>query len=81
MAQFRATIHGQRGEASRLGSKKTGITAHVNGWDAGISVYAAHQNGRDAFEVRLTTGSNGYGSSRTLGTLVNTDKGNIWNPA
>jgi hypothetical protein len=31
MAQFRGTLHGQRGEASRLGSKKSGLTARVDG--------------------------------------------------
>jgi hypothetical protein len=81
MAQFRATIRGRRGEASRLGSKSSGITAHINGWNAGVSVYAAHEDGRDRFEIWLTSGSNGHRASRALGTLVQTDRGNVWNPA
>lgn len=38
MARFRAEIRGQRGEASRLGSAKTGIVREVNGLDLGIEV-------------------------------------------
>lgn len=38
MAQFRATIEGNRGEASRLGHKGSGIRAQVNGWSGGVNV-------------------------------------------
>lgn len=62
MAQFRATIAGQRGEASRLGSKKSGITADVAGWMGGVRVVALHKENKygemvDRFEVYATTGS------------------------
>ena len=63
MAHFRATIRGQRGEASRLGSKNGGITAHVNGWKIGIEVvgYCRVENGKEKneFTVRITNGSGG----------------------
>lgn len=58
MAHFRATIKGQRGEASRLGSAKSGIMAEINGWDRGIKVYAEHKDGKDHFTVISTGGSN-----------------------
>jgi hypothetical protein len=29
MAQYRGTINGQRGEASRLGTKRSGLVAHL----------------------------------------------------
>jgi hypothetical protein len=38
MAQFRGVIAGQRGEASRLGSKSSGLTVHCNGWNGGVTV-------------------------------------------
>lgn len=60
MAQFRAMIQGQRGEASRLGSKKSGLRAYVNGWNKGVSVYLQYdeKTGQDVVEVYKTGGSN-----------------------
>lgn len=69
MAQFRATIQGQRGEVSRLGSRKSGITARINGWHSGIRVEAFERNGLDCFDVYQTGGSTG-GDSVYLGHLV-----------
>lgn len=61
MAQFRAIIRGQRGEASRLGSKKGGIIATVNGWNNGVTVVGTHdeKTGEDRFVVSVNGGSNG----------------------
>lgn len=67
MAQFRATVQGQRGQASRLGSKRSGLRAAVNGWDSGIYVEAAHDD-KDKFYVYATGGSHG-GPVRLLGVL------------
>lgn len=69
MARYRATIKGQRGQASRLGGPASGIAASVNGWNLGIGVTGmpanrSTHNGDDAqcshdrFEVRITGGSN-----------------------
>jgi len=65
MANFRAVIQGQRGQASRLGSKSSGITASVNGWHLGVEVIAYHdkETGRDIFRVYKTEGS-GYNRGR-----------------
>lgn len=38
MAQYRGTIQGSRGEASRLGHKSSGLILHANGWDIGAEV-------------------------------------------
>ena len=67
MAHFRATIQGNRGEASRLGSKSFGIKATVNGWDIGTSIYAEYSDilQSDIIKVNFTGGSNSrtsYGS-------------------
>lgn len=80
MAQFRATIQGQRGEASRLGSKKSGLTVKANGWESGVTVYArVDADGNDVFGVWQTCGSNRGGGSppRLLGEL----RSGIWEPA
>ena len=70
MGHFRATIEGNRGEASRLGTKNSGLDVTANGWQSGIRVYAYHENGEDFFTVTLTSGS-GYnsGASKHLGTF------------
>lgn len=74
MANFRATIKGTRGQASRLGSKNSGIKAHVNGWDVGIDVCASvNTDGQDEFRVYLTGGSNDAGTPVCVGTYTVND--------
>lgn len=60
MAQFYASIEGQAGAATRIGSKASGIEGHVRGWNIGARVVVTHQNGRDVVRVYRTSGSNGY---------------------
>ncbi len=38
MAQFKAIIKGNRGKASRLGTKKSGIETRVDGRSLGVAV-------------------------------------------
>ena len=64
-------MQGQRGMASRLGNAKTGITAHVNGWNCGIQVIAhVNDKGEDVFDVWQTGGSNGYTSGKPLARVT-----------
>lgn len=42
MAQFRATIQGQRGGTSRLGSKRSGLNTTTNGWNIGVRASLSH---------------------------------------
>ena len=72
MAQFRATIQGQRGEASRLGSKSSGIEANVNGWHSGVKVVAAHEGDQDVFYVYATGGSGQAQRSELIATVKGT---------
>lgn len=59
MSQFYASIKGQaRTEATRRGSKSTGIVGHIRGWNCGVRVVAMVRNGKDYFEVYRTGGSN-----------------------
>jgi len=53
MAQFRATIQGQRGNASRLGGKASGIHAHVNAWHLGVDVDGSHDAKTDCDRLRV----------------------------
>ncbi len=77
MARFRATIQGQRGAASRLGSAKSGITATVNGWNAGIRVSACPGNmqGQDVFMVEVTYGSHCRKLPEMLLSVTDTPEG------
>lgn len=82
MARFRATIQGQRGEASRLGGAKSGIHADVNGWSVGVRVDGNEgPDGNDAFDVWATGGSNGRHSSRLLGRVRLIDGKPAFEPA
>ena len=83
MAQFRAVIKGQRGEASRLGSARTGILATVDGWNSGVmvegAVYAG--NGQDLFGIYVTGGSNRGQRMEYIGAVTVKDGKAVFIPA
>ncbi len=59
MAHFRGTVQGSKGEASRLGSQKSGMQVICSGWNSGIKVDASvDSTGKDQFKVYKTSGSN-----------------------
>ncbi len=67
MAQFRATIEGTRGPASRLGTKDSGLLVTANGWNIGVRVDLDHINGEDIITICLTAGSGHRIHQRHLG--------------
>lgn len=75
MSHFYASIQGQRGEATKTGSKISGIHGHIRGWDFGVKVdlYVDSETGEDTARVYLTSGSNGYCSSKLLGVFTKKD--------
>ena len=54
MAQYRGTLTGQRGSASRLGSKKSGLSAHVASWQGAVDVDLWHNDETGIDMVRVT---------------------------
>lgn len=71
MAYFRATIKGNRGETSKEGTKDSGISGHVRGWDSGVEVSGyVDSEGRDCFDVYSTGGSNGSASRKLVGSII-----------
>ena len=48
MAQFYAEIQGNRGEATRMGTKSTGIHGHIRGWNIGVRVQCNYDSGTDS---------------------------------
>lgn len=67
MAHFRGTISGQRGDASRLGSKHSGMTVEAQSWQGKVVTRLYHDEvtGLDMAEVKLEPHF-GNGTSRTL---------------
>ena len=75
MSHFYANIKGSRGEATRCGTKASGMEGHIRGWDLGVHVTLVNtDSGEDRVAVYLTAGSNG-GKDRYLGTFTASDLG------
>ena len=82
MAQFRATIQGGKGQASRLGHKTSGLTTTASGWTAGVRVEARHlipsdasgkdkeRDAHDIFGVYENGGSNGTGGQGLIAEIA-----------
>jgi hypothetical protein len=62
---------------------KPGCDAHTRGWHAGVEVtVTTTDDDRDAFYVRMTSGSSGGGCGSTyLGTVTDTPDGPRWEPS
>lgn len=74
MSRFYANIQGNRGQATRQGTKNSGIRGHVRGWNVGISVVGqVNENGDDIFTVFLTSGSNGSKPEKLIGGFMEKD--------
>lgn len=72
MAHFYGMIQGNRGQASRCGSKKSGLCGVINGWNEGIEVIAIRQtNGEDLFLVGINGGSNKKHETKTIFKVKN----------
>jgi len=75
MAHFYAEIQGNRGEATRVGTKQSGISGHIRGWNVGVRVSCVfnEKTGKDEVHVRLTSGSGGHKSGKCLGVFTADD--------
>ena len=65
MSQFYANIQGSRGEATRMGTKNSGMEGHIRGWGSGGKVVMEHIEDKDVCFIYATGGSN-YGSRKIL---------------
>jgi hypothetical protein len=66
MAHFYGSMWANRGEATRGGSKESGLTVHARGWDFGVRVELSHRDGRDQAVIYRTGGSNGSTQARAV---------------
>ena len=63
MSRFYASIQGNRGEATRGGTKDSGIYGHIRGWHVGARVDVdAIEDALDEVIVQITGGSAGFRS-------------------
>lgn len=75
MAQFYAAIQGNRGEATRMGTKQSGLWAHIRGWHIGCRAEMSHgSDGHDYITIFLTGGSNNPGNAQCLGRFRTSPK-------
>lgn len=54
MAHFRGTLQGAHGEASRLGTKSSGLTVEAQSWQGKVVVTLTERDGVDYATVHLT---------------------------
>jgi hypothetical protein len=73
MSHFYAEIQGNRGAATRGGSKDSGISGHIRGWSVGARVecYYDDETGKDIVKVYKTHGSNGSGNTELIAQFCN----------
>ena len=65
MSRYYGSVKGQaKTTAGRQGSKASGITGHIRGWDAGVKVVGQVEGGEDCFLIMATNGSNGEKGNR-----------------
>ena len=66
MSYFYGSMQGNKGGVTRCGTKKSGMTAHIRGWNIGVRVNIRHdeKSGKDFYTIYETGGSNG--GSETL---------------
>lgn len=72
MAHFYGEIQGNRGEATRMGTKDSGFRGHIRGWSIGGSINCHHNKSKDRDEICIaaTGGSNGYSNSIHLANVI-----------
>ncbi len=65
MAHFFGIVQGNRGDASRLGSKNSGLSVRACSWEGAVTVYLYEYNGKDFARVCLAQ-HRGHGIEQEL---------------
>ncbi len=66
MSHFYGTLEGNRGGATRCGTKASGIRTNAAGWGGSIQVSVYEEDGVDKYMVYLTPWANSGGHSKLL---------------
>lgn len=79
MAYFYASIQGNRGQTTRMGTKTSGISGHIRGFEIGGKVSCwVDSEGNDKVSIFLTSGSDGDNYNVSLGTFDRKDLEKKW---
>ena len=63
MSALYGSLQGCRGEATRCGSKNSGVRASVQSWNGSLVSYMdLDENGKPVVTLKTSEGSSGYGS-------------------
>lgn len=55
MSHYYGTLQGNRGEATRCGTKDSGIETYAATWNGAIRVKIYHEDGKDKYIIERTT--------------------------
>lgn len=66
MAHFFGSIEGNRGKATRLGSRDSGMSATAAGWKGAIKTRIYHEEGVDHYVVELIPWQSSGGNTQVL---------------
>ena len=69
MSTFYASIQGNRGEATREGSAKSGIVGHIRSWTLVVRVIGHIENDQEVFYVYKTSGSRATKPAELIATI------------
>ena len=70
MSALYATIQGCRGEATRCGSKSSGVRASVQSWENSVCTFMdLDENGKPVIQIQIANGSSRYGTTVFRGTV------------
>lgn len=74
MSRFYGDLQGGRGTATRQGTKSSGISGHLRGWDIGARVIVAPQGLNEAVDEVAILKTGGSSSSTTEGYIAGYSK-------
>lgn len=76
MGHFYGGVEGNRGSATQMGTKSSGLHAYAQGWDIGADLHVGHDKttGKDVVYITVNAGSNARQSSIAIGRFT---EGNI----
>ena len=72
MSHFYGEMQGNRGEVSRTGSKTSGFSAHIRGWNIGVKIQCWHdeKTNKDEIHIYQTGGSSKPAVLKEIATLI-----------
>lgn len=75
MAHFYGGVQGNRGEATRIGDRKSGLSVFANGYNIGASIDLVYdwETGEDMVFLRVTGGSSGTQLTKIIGKYKASD--------